>query len=144
MLQSFKREKRLFWWCSKGGGAYWGNSFGGLPSPKQLQEPEVMLSAQAVYPWSCLSSKRRGAPKGYKQQNHGGPSRQSLPPALSATMEGSLQNFTAFHKVANSAEGYFLSTLFSCQFPMRMRRKKRAKREIEGSRKPEKPQMVSP
>lgn len=103
-----------------------------------------MFSAQAAHPWCCLSSERQGEAEGHKWQNRVGPSRQSLPPAALCHDGGISAKRCDIHKVANSAEGCFLSILFSCQFPMRMRMKKRrAKREIEGSRKPEKPQIVS-
>lgn len=126
ILRSFKKGKKCYLTmlqgrrCILGKLTWW--------SARQLQG-EVIFSAQAPHPWWCLSSEGWGAAEGHKWQNCG-PSRHSLPPAALCHYGGIAATICDIHKVANSAEGCFLSILFSCQFPMRMRRKEKRDPEI--------------
>lgn len=126
ILRSFKKGKKCYLTmlqgrrCILGKLTWW--------SARQLQG-EVIFSAQAPHPWWCLSSEGWGAAEGHKWQNCG-PSRHSLPPAALCHYGGIAATICDIHKVANSAEGCFLSILFSCQFPMRMRRKEKRNPEI--------------
>lgn len=101
-----------------GGGASWGNPFGGLPwqptSPRQMHGSKVTLSPQTACPWWCLSSERWGAAEWHGWQNRGGPSRHSLPPAALCHYGGISAKRCDIHKVASTAEGCFVNILFSC------------------------------